>query len=161
MLNISVLDDLSTFEYVELIDDILENWIFYVECGMWNELCNCVLRLEILNIVFGVWEIGVVTCLWILGSVLQIVLEHIVLGRGYTILGVPRARVSLFESRTRLLEPGALGTCICIHILWCVWVCYFHDMYIVVSLGGLVCIWILMAKNICTWMYMGILVFRI
>jgi hypothetical protein len=37
MLNISVLDDLSTFEYVELINDILENWILYVECEM-----NCV-----------------------------------------------------------------------------------------------------------------------
>jgi hypothetical protein len=114
--------------------------------------------LTILFIVFGVWEIGVVMCLWILGSVLQIVLEHIVLGRGYTILGVTQAKGSLFESMTRLLKPG---TYICIHILWCVWVCYFHDMYIVVLLGGLVCIWVLMEKNICTWMYMGILVVRI
>jgi hypothetical protein len=37
MLNIYVLDNLSTFEYVELINDISENWILYVECGM-----NCV-----------------------------------------------------------------------------------------------------------------------
>jgi len=37
MLNISILDDLSTFEYVELINDIMENWILYVECGV-----NCV-----------------------------------------------------------------------------------------------------------------------
>jgi hypothetical protein len=56
MLNITVLDDLSTFEYVELINDILENCILYVECGM-----NCVIVCCSLNIV-----IGVVTCLWIL-----------------------------------------------------------------------------------------------
>jgi hypothetical protein len=37
MLNISVLDALSIFEYVELMNDILENCILYVECGM-----NCV-----------------------------------------------------------------------------------------------------------------------
>lgn len=34
MLNISVLHHLSTFEYVELTNDILENWILYVECEM-------------------------------------------------------------------------------------------------------------------------------
>jgi hypothetical protein len=34
MLNISVLDALSIFEYVELINDILENCILYMECGM-------------------------------------------------------------------------------------------------------------------------------
>jgi len=38
---------------------------------------------------------------------------------------------SMIESRTQFLEPGALGTCICIHSSWCVCVCGFHDMYIV------------------------------
>jgi hypothetical protein len=38
MLNITVLDDLNTFEYVELINDILENCILYVEYRM-----NCVI----------------------------------------------------------------------------------------------------------------------
>jgi hypothetical protein len=38
----------------------------------------------------------------------------------------------LLKSGTRLLEPGGLETCICIHILWCVCVCCFHDMYILV-----------------------------
>lgn len=42
MLNITVLDDLSTFEYDELINDILENCVVYV---VWNELCDCVLWL--------------------------------------------------------------------------------------------------------------------
>jgi hypothetical protein len=49
MLNIFVLDDLSTFKYVELINDILENCILYVQLG-------------ILSIEFGVLEIGVVVC---------------------------------------------------------------------------------------------------
>jgi hypothetical protein len=40
MLNIYVLDDLSTFEYIELINDIFENWILYIECEM-----NCVIVL--------------------------------------------------------------------------------------------------------------------
>jgi hypothetical protein len=35
--------------------------------GLWNELCDCVLWLGILNTMFCVWEIVVVTCLWILG----------------------------------------------------------------------------------------------
>jgi hypothetical protein len=65
-----------------------------IVCGVWNELCDCVLRLEILNTLFGVSEIGVVTCLWILGVLSQIVLEHIALGHGYTILGDTRARGS-------------------------------------------------------------------
>jgi hypothetical protein len=41
MLNITVLDDLSTFEYVELINDILENCIWYVECGMNSVIVCC------------------------------------------------------------------------------------------------------------------------
>jgi hypothetical protein len=91
MLNISVLDDLSTFEYVELINDILENWILYVECGMncVTACCGCEFEYCI-----WCWEISVVTCLWILGVLSQIVLEHIALGHGYTILGDTRARGS-------------------------------------------------------------------
>jgi hypothetical protein len=42
------------------------------------------------------------------------------------------SRTPLLECGTRLLEPGDLGTCICIHISWCVCDCYFDDMYIVV-----------------------------
>jgi hypothetical protein len=38
MLNITVLDNLSTFEYVKLINDILDNCILYMEYGM-----NCVI----------------------------------------------------------------------------------------------------------------------
>jgi hypothetical protein len=52
------------------------------------------MQLGILNIVFGIWEIGVVTCLWILGVLSQIVLEYIALGHGYTILGDTWARGS-------------------------------------------------------------------
>jgi hypothetical protein len=43
--------------------------LYFVElniiCGVWNELCDCVLRLGVLNIVNGVWETVVVVCLWI------------------------------------------------------------------------------------------------
>jgi len=55
------------------------------------------------------------------GGVITNFLEHIALVHGYTISRI-------LESGTRLLEPGALETCICIHILWCVCVCCFHDI---------------------------------
>jgi len=63
MLNISVLDDLSTFEYIEIM---MMFWSMNMICKVWNELYDFVLWLGVLNIVIGVWEIGVVTCLWIL-----------------------------------------------------------------------------------------------
>jgi hypothetical protein len=101
-----------------------------IVCGVWNELCDCVLRLGILNIVFGVWEIGVVTCLWIWecyhklfwsmfhwcmitqswGIIKPWALQ---LGSETRILE-PRAlqrfesETWLLESGTRFLEPGAL-----------------------------------------------------
>jgi hypothetical protein len=143
MLNISILDDLSTFEYVDLINDILENWILYV---VWNELCDCMLRLWILNIIFGVeklvlwhvygfwgcyhklfWSIlhwGMVTQSWEIleRGALQLEFGTWLLESGTRLF---ESGIQLFESGIRLLEPGALGTCICIHILWCVCVCGF------------------------------------
>jgi len=66
--------------------------------------------------------------------------------------------LEILESGTRILEPGtrllglgALGTCIYIYIYiyWGVFVCVvFHDMYIVVLLDVLVCVWVLMDKSI-------------
>jgi hypothetical protein len=47
------------------------------------------------------------------------------------------------------------GTCIGIHISWCVCVWCFHDMYIVVLLGELICIWVLMKKNIFIFLLTG------
>jgi hypothetical protein len=63
MLNISFLDDLSTFEYIEIM---MMFWSMNMIWKVWNELYDFVLWLGVLNIVIGVWEIGVVTCLWIL-----------------------------------------------------------------------------------------------
>jgi hypothetical protein len=63
MLNISILDDLSTFEYIEIT---MMFWSMNIIGKVWNELYGFVLWLRVLNIVIGVWEIGVVTCLWIL-----------------------------------------------------------------------------------------------
>jgi hypothetical protein len=63
MLNIYVLDDLNTFEYIEIM---IMFWSMNIIWKVWNELYDFVLWLGVLNIVIGVWEIGVVTCLWIL-----------------------------------------------------------------------------------------------
>jgi len=195
MLNISVLDDLSTFEYVELINDILENCILYVECEMncVTVCCGCEFLIlwkvfeklvlwyvcgfeSVIINYFGAYCIGA----WLhnlggysshglynlspgLGYLSQ-GLRYSSQGHGYTRLLEPEALrwfesgTRLLESRTRFLESRALGTCICIHILWCVWVCCFHDMYIVVLLGELVCIWVLIKKNICIFLSTGFMI---
>jgi hypothetical protein len=54
-----------------------------IVCGVWNELCDCVLRLGVLNIVN--WCCGMFVDLGVLS---QIVLEHIALEHGCTILGL-------------------------------------------------------------------------
>jgi len=89
---------------------------------VWNELCDCVLRLEILNIVFGVWEIGVVTCLWIWECYHKLfwsILHWYMVTQSWEILKLEALQLEsetqilesgtqIFESRTRLLEPRAL-----------------------------------------------------